>query len=490
MQIEETKLNQSDVYFTDGAVMNQVLGGEAIYESEYSSQSGGRGLEVIANLGVDPYSSYEMSRDAADIIFSNSMIARRAVNVLPDKAFSLLKSWEAADSKNNKGVNKLMQVWRKKLLLPLIEAGQMARKYQDAYVVLFFDDTDKLDTPLSPSTATKLVGAIAKSRWSVNPVQGYPGTAEYYTVTSNYGDKFILDSSLKNVHHSRIIHIPGLMVDDEQRKLRQGYSMSVFNYLLEPLSQWINSNHSGIAMLNSHSAFKLGLSGLAWRTSNKDINGLKSRFASILAGLKRVGGLFYDKDMESADFISRSYGGVDKLLEQLEGYLLNASDIPKEFLLNSSDSPYSESGLGSRYAMAAVVEAYSRTHVTPIVDRIFPILAEVYNISLAGDKEFYEPLYDSAIVFTRQEEAEIRFKNSQSDAIYLNAAPVGDEVVLNAESVRSRWETGHYSDEITLSGDFRLPTPEEAPQTQGLKKEAVKMATSASRGAYTVVKKG
>lgn len=490
MEMQDELNPEQEIVFTDGAVMNQALSGEAIYTNEFGGSRYNSGLEVLAAIGQDPYSTFEMSREAADIIFTNSMIARRAVELVPDKAFSLLKSWEAPDTKNNKDINKLMQVWRKILLSPLIEAGQMARKYQDAYVILFFDDSNDLSVPLDTTKANKLIGALARSRWSINPVQGYPGSATYYTMTNNYADEpvFVKDGQLRNVHKSRIIHVPGLLVDDEQKKLRQGYNMSVFTYLLEPLSQWIGSQHSGIAMLKSHSAFTLGLSGLAWKTSNKDINSLSKRFSSILAGLKRVGGLFYDKDQEDANFISRSYSGVDNLIGQLEGYLLNASDVPKEFLLNSSNSAYSDEGLGSRYAFAEVVERYQRTHINPIIDTLFPALIKIYNLSVQGDLDFYESIYDSALTLTRAEEADIRFKNSQTDTMYLNASTEEEVMVLNSESVRSRWESGHYSDDITLTGSFKKTPPEPTAgvsNTLEVKKETGKLAANAERGAYT-----
>ena len=488
MQVEPNVNIEKEVVITDGAVLNAALGGEALFTNEFAS---GRGLDdsfiIFSRIAPDPYSPFEFDRTVVDVVYSASMIARRAVEILPEKAFRLLKSWESPDTENDKGVNKLMQIWNKLIVSQVIEAGQMARKYQDAYLLLFFDDTDDLSQPLDTSVATRLVGALARSRWSVNPVQGYPGTAEYYTVTHNYGESVDLlkDSSLKNVHRSRIIHIPGLLVDDEQKKLRQGYNMSIFSYLVEPLAKWICSNHSGIDMLQSHSAFTLGLEGLAWKTSNKDISSLHKRFSSILSGLKKVGGLFYDKGMEEAKFISRSYSGVDALIEQLEKYLLNASDIPKEFLMNSSESAYSAEGLGSRYALAGLVETYQATHVSPIVDRLFPLLAQVYGIELSDDEIFYEPVYGSALILTRGEEADIRFKNAQADSIYLNAATNDDEVVLNSASVRTRWESGHYSDDITLKGDFKKqePTPVEGAGSVG--KEIAKQATRSEKPSYT-----
>ncbi len=495
MQIEENvNLEKDELVFTDGAVMNAALGGENVFSPEGRPLSShvGEHVKVFETLAPDPYGTYDFSSEFADVVYSSSMIARRAVEILPEKAFSLLKSWESQETKNNKDVNRLMQVWRKKLLNEFIEAGQMGRKYQDAYVVLFFNDSLDLSLPLDTSKATKLVGAAARGKWSVNPVQGYPGSSEYYTMTNNYydGDPLVNDASLRNVHRSRIVHVPGLLVDNEQRRHRQGYNMSVFSYLVEPLSKWICSNHAGIDMLQSHSAFTLGLAGLAWRTSNKDVMGLKKRFASILSGLRQARGLFYDKDSEDANFISRSYSGVDSLIEQLEKYLINASDLPPEYLLQSGESAYSDKGMGSRYAFASLVESYQRTHVTPIVDALFPVLAEVYDTTLGDDLDFFEPEYGSALIHTRSEEADIRFKHAQADSIYLNAATQDDEVVVNSETVRTRWESGHYSDDLTLRGDFKKPKPPAenargSEEKEELGEKIAKKSVQSSKASYT-----
>jgi len=471
----------SALQFVDGQVMSIAMG-DSVMLPEYHGNNSHYAINIadLECVGAAPYEGHFPSQDLADFVYSASMIARKAATVLPTKAFSLLTSWESNNKKNTTDVNKLMQVWKKVLLQAVTEAACMARKYSDAYVILFFDDTDDLSQPISTDIATKLVGAVARSRWSVLPNGGAPGAAEYYTVNQNYYEtKTPLDKPQNyRVHYSRVIHIPGLLVDTEQRRLRSGYNMSVYNYLAEPLNQWVASNQAGIAMLKSHSTFTMGIAGMAWKTGERDIAALKARFGSILAGIKRVGGLFFDKDQEQANLLNRSYTGVDKLIEQLNSYLVNGSDIPKEFLLNSGTSPFTEEGLGSRYAMAEVVSSYIESHVEPVVSYIFPLLAEIYQTKLNDDVVFYSGQYASAMTYTRKEESDIKFKNAQHDAIYLNSA----QSVINADTVRSRWESGQYSDDLTLIGK----APE--PLVPASNSEVNKLAGTEERGAYTTHK--
>jgi hypothetical protein len=477
--------------FTDGAVMSQAMSMESMFASEldYSSGTGGNtfAFEVWGNAA---YGQFGINRELADVIYSSSMIARRAIETIPDKAWSLLESWEPPEKKNKPASNALMRVWRKKLLSPFIEAACMARKYQDAYVILFWDDNSDLSKPFNPEASSELVGAIARSRWSVQPTNGIPGSCDSYRMTSAYNDPALPNGvkgrdgiPLGEVHSSRVIHVPGILVDNEQKRYRQGYNMSILSYMQEPLEKWITTQQAGIGMLQSHSMFKLGLKGLAWKTQNKDVQSLGRRFKSILQGIKLMGGLIHDQDQETADFSSRSYSGVDALIKQLESYLVNSSDTPRDFLMLSGEGAFSEAGTGSRYALAAVVEKYQRTHVSPVIAHLFELLASVYFPDLE-DKylEECEPVYKSALMLTRAEEADIRFKNSQSDTLYLNSSVP----VLNAETILTRWENGHYSDDITLTGKL----PPEPPQMaqEGAGKEMAKAAATSERGAYTAQK--
>jgi hypothetical protein len=226
--------------------------------------------------------------------------------------------------------------------------------------------------------------------------------------------------------------------------------------------------------------FKLGLKGLAWKTQNKDVTSLGRRFKSILQGIKLMGGLIHDQDQETADFSSRSYSGVDALIKQLESYLINSCDTPKDFLLLSGEGAFTETGIGSRYALAHIVEKYQRTHVSPVVENLFKQLAAVYASELSEEYlDECEPVYQSALMLTRAEEAEVRFKNAQSDTLYLNSSVP----VLNAETILTRWENGHYSDDFTLTG--KLPPEPPMMAQEGAGKEMAKTAASSSRGAYT-----
>jgi hypothetical protein len=480
--------------FTDGAIMSQAMSMETMFANELDYQSGASGntfaFEVWSNAA---YGQFGITREIADVIYSSSMIARRAIETIPDKAWSLLESWEPPEKKNKPASNSLMRIWRKKLLSPFIEAACMARKYQDAYVILFWDDTSDLSKPFNPEAASELVGAVARSRWSVLPTNGIPGSCDSYRMTSAYNDP-VLPNGVKGrdgvplgeVHSSRVIHVPGILIDNEQKRYRQGYNMSLLSYLQEPLEKWITTQQAGIGMLQSHSMFKLGLKGLAWKTQNKDVQSLGRRFKSIFQGIKLMGGLIHDQDQETADFSSRSYGGVDNLIKQLESYLVNASDTPKDFLLMSGDGAFSETGTGSRYALASIVEKYHRTHVSPVVETLFGLLASVYFPDL--DEKYLEecePVYKSALMMTRAEEADIQFKHAQSATLYLNSAVP----VLNAESVLTHWENGHYNDEITLTGKLPPEPPAlGAAAQEGAGKEMAKAAANSSRGAYTAQK--
>lgn len=421
------------------------------------------------------YASIPLPREHVEIIYAKSMIARRLAHYLPEDAFSLLQGWEDEKDGNQKTEHLIFRMWEKEVRAKAIEAATMARMYHDAYLILWFDD-DLPDKPFNPTKGTKLLGVYAKSAWNVNTDSGYEGKGEYFDVYFSDNDADGVDKGIGTVtfHKSRIIHVPGVMIPDEMLIRRTGKNLSILNYAAEPISEWVCSQKSAVKLLQSHSLFKYGLRGLAWKTQANDTQGLANRFRAIFAGINRIGGLLYDPDLEEADFVSRTYTGVDKIIMQIDNYLVSNADLPKGLLLNNSD--YWEDGnLGGRGSYAETKSRYIISHVNPLVDKVFTMLGRTQGMT---EKQCYmcKGKYLNPLKLNPMEEANKRFKHAQTDTLYLNATTPA----YNQETVRTRWSSGTYSDDIKLIGEAPKPEP-----MGGIGSQMSKLAASNERGEYT-----
>lgn len=427
----------------------------------------------------------------ADSIYFASLVARTACEIVPRKAFALFKGWKHAKNKAPDWVHKAELQFVNKILPAAVEAGILARQYSDAYIILFWDD-DEPDKPFNPSKATRLLGAFAKSRCTLTPEDGFaPETATMFVHTSNTFDKDKTEAEIERqrgvdpymgyerFHSSRIIHVPGLIASKDLRAYREGYNLSVFDYLDRPLREWIAGKYAVVDMLKTHSPFVYKLKHLAMKSLRKQYGSLWNRFRTILDGMRYMGGLILDKDQEDAQYLTRSYSGADKMAAAIDSFMSSNSDVPQPYLIDK-ESAFSADNLSARYEMAGILKDYTITHINPIAAEFLKQYAAVYQEDITEEDLLeYAPHYGSGLELTRMEQAEIYFRNAQADVLYL--APQ----VLNNETVQSRWRDGDYHDDLVLTGKLLsskdVKSENEQMQQMQLKQSSMAAAAASSK---------
>jgi hypothetical protein len=477
----------------DGPGLDQVvdaLGGQALNKV---------GTDYSGSHGYWCPTDIVLSKEFADAVYGRSMIARRAVELLPKRSLRLFKGWESETKlkDSDKAILKNMyRDFRKHILRPLFDACALGRLHGDAYLVLFWDDTDDLSKPFDPSSASGLVGSTAKSCHYMYPQEGKaPGTADYYHLTVNThamseaereqlekkGNKYY-----RRVHKSRVWHVPGIISPLDVRADRQGQNFSIIEYIDEPLREWQQGKYSAIDMLKSHSLFKLAMNNVAIKSITGGIKDLIMRFKSILKGMKFLGSIVLDRNQEEAEFINRSYSGVDKLIMAIDSLLTTSADIPSAFLLNDGTAFQSgDANTGARYELATLIEDYIDSHLHDLLERYKEAWFAVNSPGKLNMMESLTPNFRNALMQTRHEMAEVEFKFSQADVAYVGSN------ILNPETIRTRWEDGTYNDHITLTGKL-LSTKElwEQEKSSGQSsgpntEELARNAATAERGRYT-----
>jgi Protein of unknown function (DUF1073) len=486
---EETPINMQDSMVTwgDGDVLGSII-------------SGANGPTELASTSATSGYSGNQTRVRPEHLFANSMVARKAVTVIPDQALPLFKGWTQRKKQDEDFEAEAFEWWLDNLYAVMLDACYMARTVGDAYIILFFDDGNSMDQPLDVENIKEFYGAVAKSRHEVNPIDGFkPEESRLFSVSYTAFQQNFLRlrqhsyMQSQSVHATRIFHIPGILMTSYIKSMNNGENGSIIGYIEKFLKDWEEGNSSGVEMLKSHSAFILGIKGLAVSVRTKNVDLLTERFKSMLQGLKGLKTLIFDADKEKADVINRTYSGIQPVIAQLDKSLANSVDFPKDYLINDA-SPFDSSGLGARYEMAQIIDRYYLSHLRKPLRRLFVLYCGWKKQPKRAEKFDLDVV--SSLQLTREEEGRVRFKNAQTDALYLARQNPEDQAsaVLSLGSVQTRWESGRYSDEITFIPHTTEPRPPVDPETkvipagksdkQSLKNVTNTITSKSGRSAY------
>lgn len=439
-----------------------------------------------------------LEEEFCNTVYGRSMIARRATELLPKRACRLFQGWEGKRKISDAETEVLEAMYadyERKVAEVLFEACSLGRLHGDAYVLFFWDDEEDLAQPFNPSQATSLLGAAAKSCHNLTPYTGHaPGTAEYYHLTINthamtLAEKEEADRTgqvvTRRVHRSRILHVPGLKSPMDTKYYRNGRNYSILEYLDEPLREWQQGKYAAIDMLKTHSLSKILMSNIAIKTMTNGLSEMVNRFHSILKGMKYMNSMVLDKDQEDAEFINRQYSGVDKVMGAIDSFLTTNSDIPSAFLLNDGSAFSEGAGEGARYELATLIDDYIVSHLKPALTEYAILWFAVNHPNKLALYNKSQLKFANALLETRHEAAEVKFKLSQSDVAWAGVK------ALTNEDIRTRWEDGTFNDEVSLTG-FHVGAKEvwekeqKSSEPAGPSGEALaRNAATSERGRYT-----
>ena len=215
-------------------------------------------------------------------------------------------------------------------------------------------------------------------------------------------------------------------------------------------------------MLASHSVFKYKLNGLARLTNQENTELLQARFMGIIKGLSSMKGLFFDAQQEDADFINRTYGGVDALVNSLRDLFVSVAEMPHSMLFGTpTGGAFSESGASDRYEWASNVASYQRSEFLPNHTELLRLSCLAKDSPTRGGyPEDLSIEYPSILQLTAKEKAEIRKIHAETDAIYI------DKLVLSPLEARERFAGSVYYDEIDLIEGIEIEPPEREAEVE------------------------
>lgn len=409
---------------------------------------------AAVNAGV-----YRLAKNELEALFQNDRLIEKVISAYPKDSAKKWGEW-SLESGDPQAIAKYARNLRLKNCF--VEAGILGRLYGDGFIVMGIDDGQPATEPVDESKISSIRWIQALSRYSLQPdITSNTEDPEHFLLV--LGDRRIPgdDESIRErrVHKSRVLRFPGKWLPYEILRLNGGYHDSVLQAMFNAFAQFSGGQGASSAMLQDYSVFVYKLKGLrnTLEASGAVTSGvvdqqksptdkLLTRFRAIQMGMSIIKGLMIDADTEDASFMQRNYAGVPEIIEGLKRALIAAADMPESRLFGSSNQgAFSEAGKSDRYEWASNVASYQSVQWSEHIEHITRLMLLAKDGPTRGALPDFSFNWHSILELTDLERAELRFKNAQSDSLYIS------KEVLRAEEVReSRFGGGGYGEEITL----------------------------------------
>ena len=392
-------------------------------------------------------------------LVKSSRICRRAVFTYPNEAATGWCKFVAGSSGEGDkfDANTLSDFFSDLPGMPLREAFRLAsieaRWHGNGYVLLAVEDGGDWADPVNWEN-------VQAFRWA-EPLYDFEVTPNFYLNPSHYSvtigratpdteeDSNSAPVFHASIHRDRIIHFKGDELLGMALMNSGGSHQSVLQTMLDSFSRWLQGNMASASMLSDYSVFRYKLKGLGSLIKKGETDGLLARFLQIQMGMSTMKGLMFDADTEDADFVSRSYAGVNDIMESLLEQMVASSDLSREKLLGSQ----SQSGLGGEgRGIESRVRWASELKVWRFHNWYQPLRHCSKLALLAADgptagvlPEGFDVVFPSTLELSELEQADLRDKVSTTQDRDIKAG------IISPHEVRmSRYGAAEFTMEVTL----------------------------------------
>lgn len=403
-----------------------------------------------------------LKKDELESLFASDMIIEKIVAAYPRDAAKKWGEWSLSGG-DPQAVGQYSR--NLKTRRNFLEASILGRLYGDGFIVLGVDDGQPASEPIDEKRIRSVDWMRSLSRYSLTPdFVSRVEDPEHYFLSVNDGQipQLPADGAFVNprIHKSRVIRFPGKWLPCEMLRDNGGFHHSVVQPCFNAFSRYNIGLGSASSMLDDYSLFVYKLKGLrntldasgavrstAVADKKKSVTEmLLSRFRAIQMGMSIIKGLMVDMDTEDADFIQRNYSGVTDILKDLKAALIAHANMPESQLFGtSSQGAFSESGLSDRYEWASNVASYQSANWQEPIEYFTRIMLLAKDGPTRGQLPDFSFAWHSILELTDAERADLRFKNAQTDSLYM-----ARNVILPGEVRSSRFAGGAYGEEIVL----------------------------------------
>lgn len=339
------------------------------------------------------------------------------------------------------------------------KAGRNARLHGDYFLIMGIDDGLMWDEPVDMGNVRSLKWIKGLTCQDLHPdIQVSYEDPEYYLFSLD-SRKWPEDTFPRRIHESRVLRFCGVELSEIGLEATNGYHDSIVQAMFSAFSQYCQAVGASSSMVQDYSVFAYGLDGLSQMMNVSDekqrakvTESLMHRFLAIQMGMSNIKGIMHDKEHESAQFVQRSFGGVDSILNKLEDILIAESGYPRTKLFGSGNQGvFSESGKSDRYEWAQLCEDYQNAQLQPNLEKVVDIIFAAQDGPTRGNGlEGWDWKWHSTLQLTLEEQAALEKTHSESDMLRIRS-----KTLHPAEARQSRYGDAAYGYSIVLDDAYQ-----------------------------------
>lgn len=429
-------------------------------------------LRLAGNLGL----SYGGDRDLYSILgytknptpddfwqmYRRQDVASRIVNAFPQATWrgnpKIVEGDEETETAFEKEIQALdddLKIWAY-----CERADRLCGIGRYSILILGVDDGAQLSEPLTNANQINWFKAVPErhadvSVWNQDVTSPNFGKPEVYSVTFGSADVTSLATTVRPVHHSRVIHIAEFLEEDEVFGVPR--LESVYNRL-QDLEKVVGGS-AEMFWLGARNGLKMTAAADA-NLSPDEISNLSDMAADYQHGLRRTLAA-QGVDIES---LGGNYPDPASNASVLLDLIAGSKGMPKRILIGSERGELA-SGQDENNWMGRIDERRIN-FAEPTVIR--PLLTRLIDLGvITGPKGVYRVEWDADDGLSEMDKAEIGKLRSESLSNYANA--IGSDIIVPVEEFREVWlglepepNGGFPTEPMDLGVDDEPLTPEEA----------------------------
>lgn len=356
-------------------------------------------------------------------------------------------------------LNEKLQKWYKdtKLKARVSQHLKQARQYGGALLVLGAVDGQDPSQPLNLDRVTEFNWLRTHDRHQTsqssqiedNPTSIGFGFAEAYTlqatqIQSGDRDETLLDTW---VHNSRVWRTDGVVLTERVRQQNDGWGDSVLQVCSEQLGNRASVMKSARTVVQEWVMSVYKVNDFAGMVNAQGESEVRNRF-SIMDRMKSIfQGIIVDANNEGYERIATTAAGLPDLLDRYGIDLAAVARMPMTKLFGLSPGGFG-TGEAEGDNWDDVTQSYQTDDVGPLLEYVHKILFATPEF--ADFPKSWSIKFNSLKLTSPTEDAEIRLKTSQKDALEISSGVVSaDEVAM------SRYGGSTYSTETVLDTEAR-----------------------------------
>lgn len=405
---------------------------------------------------VSPLTHRELSN-----LFRSSATIKRVVKVFPEDATA---AWLSVAVGEGKPVDPLYEyintIGDRQDRLPreprytIQEAFRLAamfsRLYGNGAVLLGIADGGESADPVNEST-------IQSIRWC-KPIPRNNITR------NNINDPLVIrdpDSGLVSQWHpDRVLWFRGEeILDSDDPQARQGFDDSVIQSIFNRFSSYDQGVTAAALMITEYDQAIFSVEGLAemMNGSDSEKQSIFDRFVSLNLGRSVARAAVLDKSLESFEYQTRNYTGVDALLNALRQEWVSVSGIPSWKLFGTSTgaglATANTAGLAARFEWAGLVESWMHNHYVPPFERLVSLCFAARDCPIS-EPTTWEAVVNPTTTLSPLESMELQKFAAERDQINTQAG------IYTADEAREQYAATRFTGRVALK-ETPPPNPEQ-----------------------------